>query len=112
MRRDEERKIVKTSSKSDLFSIFLKFKTSHEVKFFLSDICTPSELQTLARRWEVAKLLDQRKTPYRDIAKATGASVTTVTRVARFLKFEPYQGYRRALDLMRKTKNNGQQKRR
>jgi uncharacterized protein YerC len=64
----------------------------------LSDLCTPSELHTLAERWHVAQLLDGTSLSYRDIHDATGVSTTTIVRIARFLRGEPHQGYRKALD--------------
>jgi len=67
----------------------------------LTDLCTPSEIRTLAERWQVARLLDETSLSYREIHEATGVSTTTVVRVARFLKQEPHEGYRRALDAIR-----------
>jgi TrpR-related protein YerC/YecD len=64
----------------------------------LRDLCTPAELCTLAERWHVARLLDQTDLTYRDIHLATGVSTTTIVRVGRFLRLEPHQGYRRAID--------------
>jgi uncharacterized protein YerC len=49
----------------------------------------------------VARLLDQGTLSYREISELTGASTTTVTRVARFLRDMPHQGYRRVLDKMK-----------
>ena len=37
---------------------------------------------------------------YRDIHDATGVSTTTIVRVARFLRQEPYQAYQLAIDRM------------
>ncbi len=50
----------------------------------LQDLCTPAELQALADRWAVARLLDE-GLPYRTIQDRTGVSVTTIGRVARCL---------------------------
>ena len=69
-----------------------------EMGRFLKDLCTPQEIRTLAERWHVARLLDEGKLSYRDIHEATGVSTTTIVRVARFLRQEPHQGYRAALD--------------
>ena len=69
-----------------------------EMRRLLVDLCTPAEIRTLAERWHVARLLDGTDLSYRDIQEATGVSTTTIVRVARFLKQEPNQGYRRALD--------------
>lgn len=75
----------------------LTLKTEREMEAFLKDLLTPQEYKALRERWEIANLLNAGELSYRDISKKTGASVTTVTRVARFLKDEPYQGYRLVL---------------
>jgi len=69
-----------------------------ELLRFLTDLCTPAELRALVARWQVAKLLNAGDLSYREISEKTGASTTTVGRVARFLNEESYQGYRIALD--------------
>ena len=73
----------------------------------LRDLCTPSEIRTIAERWHVARLLDQGDSSYREIHDATGVSTTTIVRVARFLRQEPHQGYRRALDADRESAGAG-----
>ncbi len=70
-------------------------KDEQEVGNFLRDIATLSELQALSERLEVARLLAQGMS-YREIAKVTGASTTTVTRVAKFLE-NGEGGYRTVL---------------
>ena len=72
----------------------------------LTDLCTPAEVRTLAERWHVARLLDGTDLSYRDIHDATGVSTTTIVRVARFLRQEPHQGYRAAIDQLSKDKTN------
>ena len=62
----------------------LTLRTVDECRNFLRDLCTPAELQALADRWTVVGLL-QAGMPYREIAKQTGVSVTTIGRVARYL---------------------------
>lgn len=64
----------------------------------LVDLCTPAELRALAERWRVAEMLHEGNLSYRDINAATGVSTTTIGRVARFLKDEPYGGYRLLLN--------------
>lgn len=73
-----------------------------EMRALLLDLCTPAEIRTLAERWHVARLLDQGRLSYREIHEATGVSTTTIVRVGRFLRQEPHQGYRRALDSERR----------
>ena len=82
---------------SDLCDAFLSLESGDEVMMFLRDLCTPQEINALQERWRVCQLLD-RGLSYRDIHRTTGASLTTVGRVARFLRNEPYQGSRSVLD--------------
>ncbi len=82
----------------DLCGAFLHLETPDEVYRFLKDLCTPQELSTLSERWRVCQLLNQGGLSYRDIHHVTGASLTTIGRVARFLKDEPYNGYQMLLN--------------
>ncbi len=81
----------------DLCSALLLLKTKEEAYNFLKDLCTPQEIAALAERWKVCRLLETGDLSYRDIHRITGASLTTIGRVARFLKDEPYRGYRALL---------------
>lgn len=74
-------------------------KSEEDMGSFLRDIGTLSELQAWGERFEVAKQLAQGIT-YREIAKNTGASTTTVTRVAKFLE-NGEGGYRNVLNAHR-----------
>ncbi len=67
-----------------LCQALLTLESVEECKAFLRDLCTPAELQALADRWAVVRLLQQ-GTTYREINRQTGVSVTTVGRVARYL---------------------------
>ena len=71
--------------------------SDREINNFLKDLCTPSEIQAMEERWELAKLLYQGKLTYRDIASKLNTSTATVTRVARFLYKESNQGYLKVL---------------
>lgn len=97
-----DNKISQTDSNA-LAEALLGLQSVEEVKAFLDDLCTPSELRAFAERFKVARLLDEGSLSYREISERTGASTTTVTRVARFLREMPHQGYRLVLDKM-KTK--------
>jgi TrpR-related protein YerC/YecD len=68
-----------------LFSAIASMKTPEETGRLLRDLCTVSELDALAHRWEVAQLLDE-GLPYLEVAKRAHASTTTVTRVAQWLR--------------------------
>jgi len=81
-----------------LYEAFATLQGPQEWRRFLTDLCTPAEMRALAARWQVAQLLDEGQLSYREISERTGASTTTVGRVARFLFEEPHHGYRLALD--------------
>lgn len=85
---------------ADLCAALLTPRNAVEMERLLLDLCTPAEIHSLAERWHVARLLDGTDLSYREIHDATGVSTTTVVRVARFLREERHQGYRRALDTL------------
>ncbi len=60
-------------------------RTAEETSYLLRDLCTVSELDAMAHRWQVAQLLDE-GLPYLEVAKRAHASTTTVTRVAQWLR--------------------------
>ena len=86
----------------NLNEALLLLKNKNEVNDFLKDLCTPAELKALEERWSVAQLLYEDTLSYRDIASKLETSTTTVTRVARFLSNEPYQGYKKLLKRIKK----------
>ena len=82
----------------DLLEAILIVKTKEELNAFLKDLCTPAELRSLEERWKVCHLLAKETLSYREIHAITGASLTTIGRVARFLKEEKYGGYKNILN--------------
>ncbi len=85
----------------DLLAAVASLRTPSEAGRFLRDLCTLAELEAMAHRWQAARLLDGRL-PYLEVARRTGASTTTVTRVAHWLRHGE-GGYRLALDRARQT---------
>lgn len=75
---------LSSQAMKELFVAIAKLDNPAECKKFLRDLCTFSELNDMAERWQVAKKV-QKGIPYREIAKTTGASTATVTRVAHWL---------------------------
>ena len=69
-----------------LFECILKLENVDECYAFFEDICTIKELQSIAQRVNVAKLLTEGKV-YTDIAAITGASTATISRVGRSLNY-------------------------
>ena len=80
----------------DLLETIVRLRDSEEAARFFRDLCTRSELEAMAHRWEVAKLLDE-GLPYAEVAQRAHASTATVTRVAQWLRHGE-GGYRLALD--------------
>jgi TrpR-related protein YerC/YecD len=82
-----------------LFEAILRLRDATECAAFFRDLCTIPEIVTLAHRWQVAQLLDQ-ELPYQEIARRTGASTATITRINAWRRFGT-GGYRLALDRLR-----------
>jgi len=87
-------KKTKDNPEDALYEAIACLKTSEEVRRFMADLCTRKELSEFAERWLIARLLYQGDLSYRDISAMTGASTTTVGRVAKFLSQESHQGYK------------------
>lgn len=87
----------------DLCDVLVRLENRDEAYALLKDICTPQEIHALTERWRVCQLLHRGDMSYRDIHQETGASLTTIGRVARFLKDESYHGYRTALNKTKKV---------
>jgi TrpR-related protein YerC/YecD len=85
---------------NELCDALLTPRSRDEMRRLLRDLCTPSEIRAIAERWHVARLLDGSDLSYRDIHEGTGVSTTTIVRVGRFLRDEPHQGYRHAIDAL------------
>ena len=84
----------------ELFATIASLRSPEEAQAFLRDLCTRSELDAMAHRWQVARLLDE-GLPYLEVAKRAHASTTTVTRVAQWLH-NGEGGYAAALRRRRK----------
>ena len=69
-----------------LFQAIMKLETIEECSNFFEDLCTISELRAMEQRFQVAAMLDEGRI-YSDIAKETGASTATISRVNRSLNY-------------------------
>lgn len=81
-----------------LMAAVLKLDSAEDAYRFFEDICTIAEVKSMAQRIEVARLL-RRGVTYQEIARETGASSATISRVNRALLYGA-DGYRRVLDAM------------
>ena len=79
-------KKIKSEAVDHLFEAVLTLKSPEECYAFFEDVCTVNELLSLSQRYEVAKMLREKKT-YLDIAERTGASTATISRVNRSLNY-------------------------
>lgn len=77
-------KNIHTDAVTHLFQAILELKTVEECYTFFEDACTINELISLSQRFEVAKMLREKKT-YLEISQKTGASTATISRVNRAL---------------------------
>lgn len=77
-------KKIRTEAVDGLFDAVLCLKDREECYKFFEDVCTVNELLSLSQRFEVAKMLTEKKT-YLEIAEKTGASTATISRVNRSL---------------------------
>ena len=79
-------KKLKTEAVDHLFEAILSLENKEECYTFFEDICTINELLSFSQRFEVAKMLREKKT-YLEIAEKTGASTATISRVNRSLNY-------------------------
>ena len=86
----------RTRETKELFEAILSLETIGEAERFFRDLCTLAELEAMAHRWQAARLVD-RGLPYHEVSRRTGASTTTVTRVAHWLRHGE-GGYRLAIE--------------
>lgn len=97
---------LRTPDVESLLEALLTLRHPDEVFAFLEDVCTVREIQDLAQRLAVARMLDEGK-HYSDIEAATGASSTTISRVSRSLNYGA-DGYRVVLDRLPQKGEQGQ----
>ncbi|MCR4685935.1 MAG: TrpR YerC/YecD [Lachnospiraceae bacterium] len=95
-------KKLQTESVEQLFKAILTLKSVDECYAFFEDVCTIQELQSISQRFNVAKMLTEKQT-YLDIAKQTGASTATISRVNRSLNYG-CDGYELVFERMKDDK--------
>ena len=79
-------KNIRTEAVDHLFEAILCLKDKEECYTFFEDVCTINELLSLSQRFEVAKMLMDKRT-YLDISVKTVASKSTISRVSRSLNY-------------------------
>lgn len=85
-----------------LFKAILSLRDTEQCYKFFEDICTISELKSMAQRLEVARMLDE-GCIYDAIVEKTGASTATISRVKRCLVYGA-DGYNSVMDVIKEGK--------
>ena len=83
---------VRTPEVEALLRALLALETPDEAYAFLQDLCTIREIQDMAQRLDVARMLAAGE-HYAHIQEVTGASATTISRVSKSLNYGA-DGYR------------------
>ena len=89
---------LKDKHMDDLFDAILTLESREECYSLFEDLCTISEIKSLASRFQVAILLSKGYT-YTEIFEMTGVSTATISRVKRCLDYGA-DGYKTVLDRM------------
>ena len=92
-------KKIRTEAVDHLFEAILCLRDKEECYTFFEDVCTINELLSLSQRFEVAKMLTDKRT-------YSGASTATISRVNRSLNYGN-DGYEMVFARMKK--NNEEQ---
>ncbi len=79
-----------------LFDAIISLSDRDDAARFFRDLCTYRELEEMASRWAVVRLLEQ-GIPYRAIHDQTGVSTATITRINQWLQHGT-GGYRSMLE--------------
>ena len=80
--------------------------TREEYYRFFEDICTVGEINAIAQRLEVAKMLADEQT-YTRIAEVTGARTATISRVQKCLNYGS-DGYKLVLERLKEKKDDSE----
>ena len=72
---------------SEICNIISKLKDKDDVKLLLSELLTESELEDVAQRWNILKMLNEKESQ-RSISKSLAVSLCKITRGAKILKNE------------------------
>ena len=86
-----------------LFSAILSLKSEEECYKFFEDACTIKEILEIAQRLKAAKMLKSGES-YATVAKATGMSTATISRVNKCLEYGG-GGYSLVLDRLENGKD-------
>lgn len=87
---------IKSELTDHLYEAILSLKSEEDCYRFFDDLCTVGEIQVMAQRWMVAKMLHDGET-FNAINEKTGVSSATITRVRKCLVYGA-DGYSLVID--------------
>lgn len=96
---------LRTPDVEALLAALAVLESDDERYAFLQDVATIREIQDLAQRLAVARMLDAGE-HYTRIQETTGASSTTISRVSRCLNYGA-EGYRMVIDRLGSPESEG-----
>lgn len=85
-----------------LFEAIFSLDSIEEYRRFFRDLMTEQEIETFASRFKAAIMLSN-GVPYRDIAKLTGMSTATITRINNWLE-RGMDGYSSVITKLKESK--------
>ena len=87
----------------DISTVLSKLDDKTEVFSFLRDLLSEQEIIEFSRRFEVAKMLEE-KISYTNIEEKTKMSSTTIARISKFLKWDNFW-YKIAISIIKSISN-------
>ncbi len=90
---------MKSEEVDHLYDAILSLRTREDCYRFFDDLCTVGEIQVMAQRWRVARMLQEGET-FSAINQKTGVSSATITRVRRCLVYGA-DGYAQAIQRLK-----------
>lgn len=93
---------LQSEEMDSLYEAISFIKSKEEFYNFFEDLCTVVEMQSLAHRFSVAKMLYDGKT-YCEVGELTGASTATISRISKCLTYGA-DGYKTILQRMKDRK--------
>lgn len=95
-------KILKSDNATLLFEAILSLSSVEDCQKFFRDLMTEQEIEVFSSRFKAAVMLTE-GTSYRTIAKKTGMSTATITRINAWLT-KGMNGYTKAIKTLVKSK--------
>ena len=93
---------LRNQAVENLMQVIAKMSSPDDCYEFFSDLCTIKELQDMAQRFDMARLLKEGAN-YQSVAAEVGASSATISRVNRCLMYGN-GGYEKAIALFKGEK--------